>query len=196
MTKLNDILNNAPEPDSEPNELIIPTEPRRVTFDKTAKSPQIEELIPTPTVTRPMERTQPEQMHKVTINKIIPNAQTPRVKKTNSNPNNRERIRNYIAAKAMSCIPTRNSYLRQSTRTMERAQTICDEETNTYLKYRQLMQHPKIQGSMIQIIRQQIWEISQWISRWENREADQNNSIHQKRRCSSGQKERCDVQKF
>jgi hypothetical protein len=40
LTKLNDILNNAPEPDPEPDEPIIPTEPRRVTFDKTAKSPQ------------------------------------------------------------------------------------------------------------------------------------------------------------
>jgi hypothetical protein len=144
LTKLNDILNNAPEPDPEPNEPIVPREQRRVTFDKTAKSPQIEKSIPTPTVMRPTERTQPEPMHKVTIDKIIPNAQTPRVEKTKSNPStNRERIRNYIAAKTMARIPTRNSYLRRSTRTTERAQTIYDEETNTYLKYRQLMKHPK-----------------------------------------------------
>jgi hypothetical protein len=143
LTKLNVILNNAPEPDPEPNEPTIPTEPRRVNFDKTAKSPQIEEPIPTATVMRPLERTQPEPMQKVTIDKIIPNAQTPRVEKIKSNPNNRECIRNYIASKTMKCIPTCNSYLRRSTRTTERAQTIYDEETNTYLKYRQLMQHPK-----------------------------------------------------
>jgi hypothetical protein len=56
LTKLNDILNNAPEPDPESDEPIIPTEPRRVTFDKTAKSPQIEETLPTPTVMRPTEK--------------------------------------------------------------------------------------------------------------------------------------------
>jgi len=85
-------------------------------------------------------------MHKVMIDKAIPNAPTPRVKKSKSNPksnNNRERIRNYIASKTMARIPTSNSYLRRSTRTTERAQTIYNEETNTYLKYRQLMQHPK-----------------------------------------------------
>jgi len=92
---------------------------------------------------RPLECTQPDPMQKVTIDKIIPNAQTPRVEKIKSNPNNRERIRNYIASKTMTHIPTCNSYLRRSTRTTERAQTIYDEETNTYLKYRQLMQHPK-----------------------------------------------------
>jgi hypothetical protein len=146
LTKLNVILNNAPEPDPESYEPTIPTEPRRVTFDKTAKSPQIEEPIPTPRVMRPLECTQPEPMHKVTIDKIIPNAQTPRVEKTKSNPNNndnREPIRNYIASKTMARIPLRKSYLRQSTRTTERAQTIYNEEMNTYLKYRQLMGHPK-----------------------------------------------------
>jgi len=97
LTKLNVILNNAPEPDPEINEPTIPTEPQRVNFDKTAKSPQIEEPIPTATVMRPLERTQPEPMQKVTIDKIIPNAQTPRVEKIKSNPNNREHIRNYIA---------------------------------------------------------------------------------------------------
>jgi hypothetical protein len=95
---------------------------------------------------RPLERTQPEPMHKVTIDKMIPNAQTPRVEKTKSNPNNndnRERIRNYIASKTMAPIPLRKTYIRRSTQTTERAHTIYDEETNTYLKYRQLMGHQK-----------------------------------------------------
>jgi len=150
LTKLNDILSNAPEPDPAPDEPTVPMEPRRVIFDETTKPPQIDEPIhmtPSPRVTGPTERTRPELMHKVTIDKAIPNAPTPRVEKSKSNPkrnNNRERIRNYIASKTMGArIPTHNSYLRRSTRTAERAQTIYDEETSTYLKYRQLMQHPK-----------------------------------------------------
>ena len=102
LTKLNVILNNAPETDPEPNEPTLPTEPRQVYFDKTAKSLQIKEPIPTATVMRPLECTQPEPMHKVTINKIIPNSQTPRVEKIKSNPNNREQIRNCIASKTMA----------------------------------------------------------------------------------------------
>ena len=78
LAKLNDILNNAPEPDPEPDEPTVPREQRRVTFDKTAKSLQIEKLITTPTVMRPMERTQPEPMHKVTIDKIIQQDLTPK----------------------------------------------------------------------------------------------------------------------
>jgi len=113
-------FNNPANPGNYPltvagNEPTIPTEPRRVNFDKTAKSSQIEEPIPTAMVMRPLERTQPEPMQKVTIDEIIPNAQTPRVEKIKSNPNNRERIRNYIASKTMTRIPTRNSCLRRST---------------------------------------------------------------------------------
>ena len=149
LTKLNDILSNTPEPDPTPDEPIVPMESRRVTFDETTKPPQIDKPInktPSPRVMGPNKRTQPEPMHKVMIDKTIQNASTPRVEKSKSNPksnNNRERIKNYIASKTMARIPTNNSYLRRSTRTTERAQTIYDEETNTYLKYRQLMQHPK-----------------------------------------------------
>ena len=116
LTKLNNILGNAPEADPAPDDLIVPTEPRQDTFDDTTKPPQIEEPIseiPIPRVMRPPERMQPEPMHKVTIDKIIPNAHTPRVQKTRSNPksnDNRERIRNYIASKTMARIPLRKSY--------------------------------------------------------------------------------------
>jgi hypothetical protein len=43
----------------------------------------------------------------------------------------------------MAHIPQRNTHLRWTTRTSERAQLIHDEETNTYLNYRQLLQHQK-----------------------------------------------------
>ena len=141
LTKLNNILNNAPEPEPAPEEPTFPTETRRVTFNDTTKPPQIEEPIidtPIPRVMKPLERKQSEPMHKVTIDKIISNAQTPRVKKAKSNPksnDNRERIRNYISSKTMARIPQRNTHLRRTTRTSERAQLIHDEETNTYLNY-------------------------------------------------------------
>ena len=48
-----------------------------------------------------------------------------------------------MTQKTMARIPLRKSYLRSSTRRTEQAQTIYDEETNTYLKYRQLIRHPK-----------------------------------------------------
>jgi hypothetical protein len=85
-------------------------------------------------------------MHKVMINKTIPNVQTPRVEKPKSNlksNNNREQIRRYLATKSMARIPQRSTYLRRSTQTTERAQLIYDKETNTYLNYQQLMRHPK-----------------------------------------------------
>jgi hypothetical protein len=65
-------------------------------------------------------------MHKVTIDKAIQNAPTPRVKKPipnaqtlgvkaqKSNPkinDSREQIRKYIAAKTMAHIPQRNTHL-------------------------------------------------------------------------------------
>ena len=43
----------------------------------------------------------------------------------------------------MAWIPQRSMYPRQTTRNIERAQSIHDEETNTYLNYRQLLRHPK-----------------------------------------------------
>ena len=149
LTKLNDILSNAPELDPAPDEPIVPTAPRRVTFDDTTKPAQIKEPIneiPPPRATKPTERMQPESMHKVTINKAILNAPTPRVEKSKSNPksnDNRERIRKYNAQKTMARIPLHKSYLRRSTQTTKRAQMIYDKETNTYLKYRRLMRHPK-----------------------------------------------------
>ena len=55
LTKLNDILNNAPEPEPAPKQEPAPEEPtfptktRRVTFDDMTKPPQIEEpIISTP----------------------------------------------------------------------------------------------------------------------------------------------------
>ena len=154
LNKINNILSNAPEPDPTqydpmPELRTIPTKPRQVTFDETTKPPQTEvpnTEIPLPRVMEPTEHRRPEPMHKVRIDKTIPNAQTPRVEKSKSTPksnDNRERIRNYLATKSMACIPQRIMHLRRSTRTTEQAQLIYDEETNTYLNYRQLMQHPK-----------------------------------------------------
>jgi hypothetical protein len=155
LAKLDVILNNVPaqEPTPEPEtasvELTLPTETRRVTFDEATKPPQIgEEIIttPIPRVMKPADRKRSEPINKVTIDKIFPNAQTPRVTKTKSNPksnDNRERIRTNISSKTMARIPQRNTHLRRTTRTSERAQLIHDEETNTYLNYRQLMRHPK-----------------------------------------------------
>ena len=135
MTKLNNILSNAPEPDPTPDDPIpelqtILTEPRQVTFDETTKPPQTEvpnTEIPLPRVMEPTERKQPEPMHKVRIDKAIPNAQTPRVEKPKSNlksNDNREQIRNYLATKSRARIPQRNMHLRQSTQTTEQAQLI------------------------------------------------------------------------
>ncbi len=149
LTKLNNILSNAPELDSTPDEPTVLTEPLQVTFDKTTKPPQTEAPIteiPLPKVMESLERTQPKPIHKIIINKIIPNVQTPRVEKPQSNLNsndNRERIRRYLTTKSMAPIPQRNTYLRQSTQTTERAQLIYDDKTNMYLNYRQLMRHPK-----------------------------------------------------
>jgi hypothetical protein len=95
---------------------------------------------------KPPDHTRSEPINKVTIDKIFPNAQTPRVTKTKSNPksnDNREHIRTYISSKTMARIPQRNTHLRRTTRTCERAQLIHDKETNTYLNYRQLLRHPK-----------------------------------------------------
>ena len=123
LTKLNDILNNAPElePAPEPGpateEPTFPTETQKVTFDDKTRAPQIDEPIidtPIPRVMKPPERKQSKPMHKVTIDKLIPNAQTPRLKIAKSNPksnDNRERIRNYISSKTMARIPHRNSHL-------------------------------------------------------------------------------------
>ena len=63
--------------------------PRRVTFDATTKPPQIDEPVhttPSPRVTQPSECTRPEPIHKVTIDKAILNAPTPRVEKAKSTP--------------------------------------------------------------------------------------------------------------
>ena len=106
LTKLNNILSNAPEPDPAPDEPTVQTEPLRVTFDKTTKPPQTEASIteiPLPRVMESMERTRPKPMHKVMINKTILNVQTPRVEKSKSNlksNDNRERIRRYLATKS------------------------------------------------------------------------------------------------
>jgi hypothetical protein len=77
LTKLNDILNNAPEMDQIPDEPTVPTEPRQVTCDDTAKPAQTEAPIneaPLPRVMEPTECTRPEPMHKVMIDKAILNA--------------------------------------------------------------------------------------------------------------------------
>ena len=62
LTKLDNILNNTPEPDPMPELQAIPAEPRRVTFDTTTKPPQNEEPTtePHPRVKELTERTRPE----------------------------------------------------------------------------------------------------------------------------------------
>jgi len=159
LTKLNDILNNVPEPEPtqeinvpepEPTqEIMTPVEPPRVILDETTKPSQIEATtIDTPLsrVRELMERSRLEPMHKVRIEKIIPNKPNPRVKKLQSNEkddDNRERIKQYLTTRSMARIPQRNAHLRRSIRRVERAQLIYDEESNSFLKYRQLLRHPK-----------------------------------------------------
>jgi hypothetical protein len=144
LTKLDNILNNTPEPDPMPELQAIRTEPQRVTFDETTKPPENEEPTtePCPRVMEPTEQTQPEPRHKVMIDKVIPNTRTLRVEKPKTNPksnDNREQIRRYIATKTMACIPQQNTHLRQTTRTSEQTQLIYDKEMNMYLNYQQLM---------------------------------------------------------
>ena len=83
LTKLDNILNNTPEPNPMPELRAISAEPRQVTFDATTKPPQNEEPTtePHPRVKEPTERTRPEPKHKVMIDKAIPNMRTPRVEK-------------------------------------------------------------------------------------------------------------------
>ena len=143
LTKLDNMLNNTPEPDPLPELQAIPAEPRRDTFDETTKPPQNEEPTtePRPRVKEPTERRQPEP-HKVMIDKAIPNMLTPRVAKlkTSSESNdNREQIRRYMATKTMLRIPQQNTHLQKTTQISKQTQLIHDEETNTYLNYRQLM---------------------------------------------------------
>ena len=52
LTKLDNILNNTPEPDPMPELRAIPTEPQRVTFNEATKPPQNEEPTTEP---RPRE---------------------------------------------------------------------------------------------------------------------------------------------
>ena len=150
LTKLNDILGNTPETNPTPNESAEPEIIRRVTFDETTKLPKSEApvhtVVPSPRVTKSRERTRPEPLHKVTIDKAIQNAPTPRVERDkyiSMSNGNRERIRQYSTRKTMARIPLRKSYIRSSTRRTERAQMIFDEENRMDLNYRQLMRHPK-----------------------------------------------------
>ena len=105
LTKLNDILNNVPEPEPTSDIIADQVEPRRVTFDKATKPPQIETPIintPLPRVRELTERSRPEPMHKVRIDKAIPNIPNPRVEKIQPNlkdSDNRERIKRYLATK-------------------------------------------------------------------------------------------------
>jgi hypothetical protein len=183
LTKLNNILSNAPEPDPAPDEPTVQTEPLRVTFDKTTKPPQTEAPIteiPLPRVMELTERRRPKPIHKVMIDKTIPNVQTPRVEKPKSNlksNNNREQIRRYLATKSMARIPQHNTYLRGSTRTTERAQLIYDEETNTYLNYRQLMRHPKYRKIWSTSSANEFGRLAKWTERRESK-TNQHNSIH------------------
>jgi hypothetical protein len=151
LKRLETILNNEPEPGAALEERVIPAQ-RRVTFNETTTKPPEDQTpltttTPQPRAIEPMQRTRTEPIHKVAIDKAIRKAPPPRVQKAKDNPKsngNRDRIRRYIEAKTRARIPQRNTYIEQPTRrSMERAQTIYDEETNTYLNYRQLMRHPK-----------------------------------------------------
>ncbi len=111
------------------------------------KEPQ--EETPTPRVTAQPQRTRVEPIHAATIDKPIPRASLPRVPTSKSTKGMtpkriemRERIRKHIESKTMARIPQQRTHLQQQIRTQERAQTIHDKETNTYLKYRQLLRHP------------------------------------------------------
>ncbi len=54
----------------------------------------------------------------------------------------RERLRKHLERKTMARIPQQNTHHRRTLRSAEQAQLIHDKDTNTYLKYRQLLQHP------------------------------------------------------
>jgi hypothetical protein len=103
-------------------------------------------ITPQHRVIEPIQRTKATPIHKVAIDKAIRKAPPPRVQKAKDDLKstcNRDRIRQYIETKTRARIPQRNTYIERPTRNKERAQTIYDEETNTYLNYRQLMRHPK-----------------------------------------------------
>jgi len=147
LKKLDEILNNVPEP--VPTTTTTRPMRRRVTFDEEANAPTETEPrmeIATPRVTEQPHRTRTEPIHAATIDKPIPKAPTPRVPTKEIMPtrkDTRKRIRSFIEAKTMARIPQRNMHLRRTTRNTERAQSIHDKETDTYLKYRQLLKHPK-----------------------------------------------------
>ncbi len=150
LKRLETILNNVPDPEPTLEERATPVQ-RRVTFNKATTKPPENEAPPTtttpqPRVIAPAQRTRPEPIHKVAIEKAIRKVPPPRVQKAKDNlksNGNRDRIRQYIETKTRARIPQRTTYIGRSTRSLERAQTIYDEETNTYLNYRQLMRHPK-----------------------------------------------------
>jgi hypothetical protein len=160
LTKFNDILNNTPERTPTQEEPTFPTETRRVTFDDMTKPPQVEEQIINNSILRvmkPMERKHSTPMHKVTIDKIIPNAQIPRVKITKSKPANndtRERIRKYIASKTMARIPQRHTHLHRTTRSNERAQLIHDKKKEHVSQLLATSEASKVQCNMVHIFGQ------------------------------------------
>jgi hypothetical protein len=150
LKRLDAILTNEPEAATE-----VPTPQiteRRVTFDETANAPsetEPREETPTPRVTALPQRSRTEPIHAATIEKRIPRASLPRVpirksvkEITPARTEMRERIRKHMESKTMARIPQRRNHLRSHVRMEERAQTIHDKETNTYLNYRQLLRHP------------------------------------------------------
>jgi hypothetical protein len=158
LKKLDAILNNTPE--TTPVQIESPTpETRRVTFNRAVKPPQgetdPEEAATSPRMHKPIRPTRTTApIHAATINKPIANMPTSRVQKLPTPKGDiparmdmRDRIRKYLQAKTMARIPQRNTYLRQTTRSTKRTQLIHDKETNTYLNYRQLLQHPNYKDS-------------------------------------------------
>ena len=150
LKRLDAILTNEPETTTE-TPMPRPSE-RRVTFAETANAPteaEPREETPAPRVTTQPQRNRTEPIHAATIEKQIPRASLPRVPGRKSTKEitparieMRERIRKHIEPKTMARIPQRRTYLQQQVRMQERAQTIHDKETNTYLRYQQLLRHP------------------------------------------------------
>jgi hypothetical protein len=146
LKRLDAIFTNEPETTTEAP-TPRPSE-RRVTFAETANAPteaEPREETPAPRVTAQPQRNRTEPIHAATIEKAsLPRAPGRKSTKeiTPAKIEMRERIRKHIKSKMMARIPQRRTYLRQQVRTQERAQTIHDKETNTYLKYRQLLRHP------------------------------------------------------
>ncbi len=128
-----------------------------VTFDQATRPPK--ETAPNTKETTTFQQTQmTTPISAATIDKPIMNAPTPRVQTKLSTTTNamptpkmtnpvrnemRDKLRNHLRSKTMARIAQRNMYSHQHMSNGQSVQLVHDPETNQYLNYPQLMQHPK-----------------------------------------------------